>query len=1607
MSQRPRWNPRRRHGGKRGVSLFLVLTLFLGLHIEILKWEIANFVLNNDNFNQLLQHNFLSGYNNLQILRQLQSSKSRALVQDVESMDIVPVNAFHFGFFDNLYGAPTQEEYEGLLCQTKAFYLDIFQLKLGSFIYVNLYSANWTYAPDQQEPISHTVVVHATFEDGVPLPPEEVNQAVRASSMAHFIEKFVWAAEPRGQNDERGAFYDTNTVTAEVGLYERQYQRENLEIGNIVLGSSLTCPANGYYEATLELGFFPGHSRKPTNQEIQDLIPLSEKFFTRTLQSTYTTRQVSVQLELMGWQFDDSNNNQLPLSITFHLSGTFDYGGGDVVPLEYIKEKLAHDKPLKETIMQDYIKEAAWEVPPFKESTFWDVNRARMNSKLFRYKPKRDDANGIGGDSTGPASGNNGGQQPQQSNGFGGPGGLGFPGGSSGSAGPGGSFPLRAGSFDLLGDNNATDPNDPTRTTVFNMALQPLTIPDDECREHLSNANADLDRFLTTDEYATFVNSMTNDFYAGYPYAALPDVFLGVFEDMSLRNEAGQEAIDLLGAFEPDISQENLNLLEKTRANKICKYIKSSANTAIAQAPVMSTKLNSTVGFYLGYQQADPAAEGPDMSGLDTGFQNFVGDMVGPAVQATMTEGLRKNRRELTRRELALQALRRHLQDGEAAFVMPSSAKMTSVEETECRGPDAGDPEMSCYNAEAGLDVFLKGNEAPSMAPEVGSMVEDTMEESIVNGDLQAELQKIDPNWRVRTLHAPTAAPSVAPSASPSATTPAPTEAPKKSFAQSLTEDSAGVATAATGAVILMIAIQCGREFLIDLFIKLCKMCCVCLTGRRRDDDDDEEETEYASRGDPSGEFDETVFSGQKPGEEDHNDSDEGSEEGSQEDESSSEATASSEMQSSAASTAESDDDEDDDEEESEEDEEEEEEEDEEDSSDSEEDTEGAQAEEASQLEDTDTSEAEETEAEDTEDNRTEDNRAEETDHADNPDDSETGPQPSDQKGGDDGDEPKFSSRSLGDTQAEGGAEPDDSNDYASNKAAALAATVAAGAGVAVAVTYASAREGEDNSDDEKQMNSLQGELPKAQEDASQTEYRESENAEAGAKKGHGAKVEDSVDEAEVDAADKTSDGGLGPDDIAMSGEIDTSQAEDKEDSRAKEIDQVEITDNSAKEVDETSVQEATGPEASDNEGSDDGGPEVSSRSLGEIPAVGEAEPDEADESNDNSTGSDDYASKKAAALAAAVTVGAGAAAAVTYASVREREEDPDHQQQLNSVDVEPLKAQADESSQTEHVEPDSTEPAVNKEHGDQAEGTKDEVSSIADRADTVDNQNDGGFGPDDIILPDGPRNEQSHQEGEHSQTSLNEAAKGNDEVSPHDGKVESSEEEVEIDETSNTERRQEEPMKLEGQKDEDETSVVSSVVGPADASRFSWMGIGALDPGKSQEAPPETVDQNAGDDDTSVLGTSAVESADRAKSNVGEDASSTAEGEQAVPEHHAEGDHSSVVSSVVGAADTSRFSWMGIGALDAGTSQPAPPETIESNARDDDASVLGSSAVEPSERARRSVDGGDASSTEAETEGAVNDEGDDTSVVSSVVGESNPRLSWFGLPKKLQGNHQ
>ena len=108
--------------------------------------------------------------------------------------------------------------------------------------------------------------------------------------------------------------------------------------------------------------------------------------------------------------------------------------------------------------------------------------------------------------------------------------------------------------------------------------------------------------------------------------------------------------------------------------------------------------------------------------------------------------------------------------------VLPDSAQVNDVKETECRDGSSGGGK-ACYNAEASVDVFLNGPDAVDTAPQVAAQTEEALEEAVANGEMQKELSAIDPSWQVTTMYTPTAMPSIMPTHAPTVSA-APSQAP-------------------------------------------------------------------------------------------------------------------------------------------------------------------------------------------------------------------------------------------------------------------------------------------------------------------------------------------------------------------------------------------------------------------------------------------------------------------------------------------------------------------------------------------------------------------------------------------------------------------------------------------------------------------------------------------------------------------------------------------------------------------------------------------------------------------------------------------------------------
>jgi len=166
-------------------------------------------------------------------------------------------------------------------------------------------------------------------------------------------------------------------------LYTDQAQAV-LELQNVKFSTSV-CPERGYYMANITFGYFPDSASKPTQEEVDDLERQTSTFMTGILNKELpiaTTYRMNLTFQAEEWSYDDAQ--EFPFTVLFQVQGKFLPDGNDV-PLNVLKYHLASRLVDGGSLMQDYIQSVAWKVPPEKESSFYHVNRAHLQSRIHKY----------------------------------------------------------------------------------------------------------------------------------------------------------------------------------------------------------------------------------------------------------------------------------------------------------------------------------------------------------------------------------------------------------------------------------------------------------------------------------------------------------------------------------------------------------------------------------------------------------------------------------------------------------------------------------------------------------------------------------------------------------------------------------------------------------------------------------------------------------------------------------------------------------------------------------------------------------------------------------------------------------------------------------------------------------------------------------------------------------------------------------------------------------------------------------------------------------------------------------------------------------------------
>jgi len=279
---------------------------------------------------------------------------------------------------------PSELDYKTAMCQIKYFYTDFLQQGRPemSFTDVTLQVLEWSMNDNQRAEHPESIIrymVNATDELGTWIDPVEMNSQLQ--DRLHFLKRMVEHAWPLGEN-VFATVKEVQMISTQV-LYTDQAQAV-LELQNVKFSTSV-CPERGYYMANITFGYFPDSASKPTQEEVDDLERQTSTFMTGILNKELpiaTTYRMNLTFQAEEWSYDDAQ--EFPFTVLFQVQGKFLPDGNDV-PLNVLKYHLASRLVDGGSLMQDYIQSVAWKVPPEKESSFYHVNRAHLQSRIHKY----------------------------------------------------------------------------------------------------------------------------------------------------------------------------------------------------------------------------------------------------------------------------------------------------------------------------------------------------------------------------------------------------------------------------------------------------------------------------------------------------------------------------------------------------------------------------------------------------------------------------------------------------------------------------------------------------------------------------------------------------------------------------------------------------------------------------------------------------------------------------------------------------------------------------------------------------------------------------------------------------------------------------------------------------------------------------------------------------------------------------------------------------------------------------------------------------------------------------------------------------------------------
>ena len=313
------------------------------------------------------------------------SFASSVVHRDLE-MTMYAVDTLQFTFGDDASKQntpPSDMDIKTAMCQVDYFYTDFLQegRPEDSFTDVTLQVLEWSFV-DSSTPVYATIryLVNATDETGARVDPVAMNEKLKSRDF--FLLRVVEKAWPQGENAFFGVqeigmvpevWDETRAITEANSIKETE--------SDILSFSTAKCPQRGTYIANVSFGYFPDTAREPEQEEVDHVQDVTSFFMSSILKEEIQRGNLDVTFDVVDWVFTPGLD--FPLNISFQVQGHYD--DRKEISLDVLQHHLASRLIDGGGLMEDYIRSALWKVPPDKLSSFYNVNKAKMESRIHRF----------------------------------------------------------------------------------------------------------------------------------------------------------------------------------------------------------------------------------------------------------------------------------------------------------------------------------------------------------------------------------------------------------------------------------------------------------------------------------------------------------------------------------------------------------------------------------------------------------------------------------------------------------------------------------------------------------------------------------------------------------------------------------------------------------------------------------------------------------------------------------------------------------------------------------------------------------------------------------------------------------------------------------------------------------------------------------------------------------------------------------------------------------------------------------------------------------------------------------------------------------------------